>query len=87
MNSVYTKSRTPPEFTELIKNSDLNSHEEQFSDGIEGLLKELARLNGIREQIDHFTIPIEKEVEYFSSLNAMSMDIISKMALMCGHDW
>ena len=70
------------EFTELIKNSDLSSHGEQFSDGIAGLLKELTHLNSIRDQIDQLTISIAKEVEYFSSLNAMSMDIISKMALM-----
>ena len=70
------------EFTELIKSSDITSHGEQFSDGIEGLLKALSRLNSIRNQIDNFSISVAREVEYFSNLNAMSMEIISKMALM-----
>ena len=70
------------EFIDLIKRSDIKEYGDQFSGGIDSLIKDLTRLDSIRERVDHFTISIPEEVEYFSNLNAQSMDIISKMALM-----
>ena len=62
------------EFIDLIKRSDIKEYGDQFSGGIDSLIKDLTRLDSIRERVDHFTISIPEEVEYFSSLNALTND-------------
>ena len=67
---------------ENIQNIDITAYGKDFANNMDRLLKDLSKLDNIRSQVDNLSITLPKAVEYYTSLNIQSLDIISELALL-----
>ena len=70
------------EFLNFLHGLDTAFYGQEFIDNLSKLAEELARLNAIRAQIDALTIPVSEVIQYFNSLNAQNLRIVSVLALL-----
>lgn len=70
------------EFLNFLHGLDISFYGQEFTDSLDRLAEELARLNALRAQIDALTIPVSEVIQYFKNLNAQNLHIVSMLALL-----
>ncbi len=69
-------------FLSYVEEIDMDAYGQDFAKDMNAIMKELGRIDTIRQKADQFSIATSDAIGYYTGLNAQNLDVISSMALL-----